>query len=64
MAVEWTIGKGGGTSVPPTSAPKRKVPHIAKQRKKDDMTDAAKRGIDQWNLMIDVLKENNLMEDQ
>ena len=45
-----------------TVTPKRKAPRASKRPIKDDMTTAQKNGVIQWNLMIDILKENELME--
>jgi hypothetical protein len=44
--------------------PRRKAPYASKQRLKEDMTASQKNGVTQWNTMIDVLKENGLMEEK
>lgn len=49
---------------PTPSTPKRKAPYATKQRIKDEMTPAQKNGVAQWNIMIDILKENGLMEER
>lgn len=54
--ITWTVSD--------SPEPKRKVPYTLKQRVTDSMTDNQKEGVKLWNLMIDVLKENSLMEEK
>jgi hypothetical protein len=39
-----------------------KHPYVARQRMKDDMSDAQKQGVATWNSLIDKLNEAGLME--
>lgn len=57
QVTEWKVGGR-------TFQPSRKVPYTSKQRIKDDMSESEKRGAERWNQMVDVLKENGLMEDK
>lgn len=57
--VQWTVGRRQDGE-----DPRRKVPYTPKQRTTDSMTDGQKEGVKLWNLMVDVLKENGLMEDK
>jgi hypothetical protein len=45
-----------------TVTPKRKAPRASRRPIKEDMNTAQKNGVIQWNLMVDILKENGLME--
>jgi len=60
----WTINGGGATSPSPSTAPKRKVPYTQKYRIKEDTPVDQRKTMELINLMIDVLKENGLMEDR
>ena len=57
MDVRWTVGRVGGS----TTTHIEKIPYVAKQRVKDDMTEAQKNGVIQWNLMVSKLQEAGLM---
>lgn len=43
---------------------KNKLPYVALQRIKSDMTDSQKRGAEIWNLMVNTLIENDLMHEK
>lgn len=49
---------------PSKRKPVEKVPYVATQRVKADMADSQKRGIETWNMMVQALKNNGLMEDK
>lgn len=59
--IGWNRHNPPATVIP---TPKRKVPHTKRQRVKEGMEQAQINGIKQWNLMIDVLEENGLMESE
>ena len=56
----WTVGERG--TVTP-KIPTRKVPYTSKYRIKEDTPADQRKTMELINLMIDVLKENGLMED-
>lgn len=41
---------------------KTKIPYVALQRANDKMTDSQKEGVRVWNLMVETLQDNGLME--
>lgn len=43
---------------------KKKIQHIPSQRTNDKMDAAAKEGVKLWNLMVNTLRDNGLMEDK
>ncbi|MBY9081200.1 hypothetical protein KIH86_23925 [Paenibacillus sp. HN-1] len=45
-------------------APSKKIQHIALQRTNDKMDAAAKEGVKLWNLMVNTLRDNGLMEEK
>jgi hypothetical protein len=61
--ITWTVSEPGDGGYQSTG-PKRKAKYAAKQRMKDDMSESQKNGIIQWNDMIDVLRENGLLEEK
>lgn len=60
MKVEWTVGGGGEQP----AASKRKVPYTSKYRIKEDTPADQRKTMEHWNLMVDVLKENGLMDEK
>lgn len=57
--VRWTIGQIG--DAPPA---KRKAKHADLQQITDKMTKGQVAGVTQWNDMVTILRENNLMEER
>ncbi|WP_171056176.1 hypothetical protein [Paenibacillus sinopodophylli] len=45
-----------------TGEPKRKAPFTAKHKITNTMDEAQRAGSERWNLFIDILNENGLME--
>lgn len=43
---------------------KRKAPFTAKHKITADMDESQRAGSERWNLFIDILQENGLMEDK
>ncbi|WP_172455486.1 hypothetical protein [Paenibacillus sp. BIHB 4019] len=44
--------------------PKRKAPYTPKHRITKDMEDSQRAGSERWNLFVDILQENGLMEEK
>lgn len=55
--LEWKVGTRGGTA-------KEKIQYIPLQRQSEKMDAAAKEGVKLWNLMVNTLRDNGLMEDK
>ncbi|MOA67090.1 hypothetical protein D3C78_1941080 [compost metagenome] len=58
--VKWTVVEPSG-AVTRTS---KKIPYVATQRMNDKMDNSQKEGVRVWNLMVNTLRENGLMEDK
>lgn len=41
-----------------------KIEYIALQKSNDKMSASEKKGVEQWNLMVNKLRKHNLMEDK
>lgn len=61
--VTWTVTEASG-EVKKVGKQPDKVPYVALQRANDKMSDSQKEGVRVWNLMVNTLRENNLMEDK
>ncbi|WP_157764415.1 hypothetical protein [Paenibacillus riograndensis] len=53
--MKWTVGKMVGST---------KIQHIPLQRTNDKMDAAGKEGVKLWNLMVNTLRDNGLMEEK
>lgn len=53
--ISWTVSSGGELI-------KRKAPYTAKHKITKEMDENQRIGSERWNLFIDILQENGLME--
>lgn len=48
----------------PIDADRKKAPYTDKQKITKDMSESQKKGAELWNLFIEILQENGLMEER
>lgn len=56
--IKWSVGNGGDGSQ------KRKAKYADIQQVTDKMSKGQIAGVNQWNDMVQILRENGLMEDK
>ncbi|MDQ0062383.1 hypothetical protein [Paenibacillus harenae] len=48
----------------PVTHEKRKAPYTEKQKATKEMNEGQRKFVEHWNLFVDILQENGLMEDK
>jgi hypothetical protein len=60
--ITWTVTESSGEVKKVGNV--NKIPYVATQRQNDKMTDSQKEGVRVWNLMVQTLRDNGLMEEK